>query len=60
MKVISTGEPSTLKTYLKIATLFGEGPKKFIENKIKEARNGEDEEVLADERQMLVLLASMM
>jgi len=60
MQKISTGEDSTLGTYKKIATIFGDGPKKFIQDKIDESPNGENEEVLADERQMLMLLASKM
>lgn len=60
MRTISTGESSNLKTYLKIAQVFGPKAVQFIENKIKESPNGEDEEVIADEQQVLMLLASML
>ena len=60
MRTISTGEPSTLGTYLKIAPFIGgDTAVKFIEDKIAESKNGADEEVIADERQMLYLLANM-
>lgn len=62
MKKLSTGDPSTLGSYLKLCkALFGSESKatKFIEDKIKEARNGENEEVLADERQMLYALVTL-
>ena len=60
MNKISTGEDATLGTYLKIAQFFGKKAEKFIQDKIKESPNGEEEEVIADERQMLQLLGSMM
>ena len=60
MHTISTGEPSTLGTYKKMCFLFGKKAEDFIQKKIDESPNGEDEEVIADERQMLQLLASMM
>lgn len=64
MKNISTGEPSTLKTYRNIALVisgFDENNKavKFIDNKIIESKNGENEEVIADESQMIYLLIQM-
>ena len=59
MQKISTGEDSTLGTYKKIAVVFGAEAVKFIQEKIDKSPNGEKEEVLADERQMLALLASM-
>ena len=59
MNTISTGEPSTLGTYKKMCILFGAKAEAFIQKKIDEAPKGEDEEVIADERQMLQLLASM-
>lgn len=62
MKYISTGEPSTLKTYRNIAQFFclnNNKPVEFIDMKIKESSNGEAEEVIADERQMLLLFATM-
>ncbi len=56
MKTLSTGDPSTLGTYKKLATIFGEKAQQFIQTKIDESPNGEDEEVIADERQMMLLL----
>lgn len=59
--VISTGEPSTLKTYRKIAFLldgFRVGAAtKFIDTKISES--SEDEIVISDERQMIYLLMTL-
>lgn len=59
MRTISTGQPSTLKTYLGIARFFGPKAVAFIEQKIAESPSGEDEEVIADERQVLYLFAQM-
>lgn len=62
MKKLSTGADSTLKEYRKLASIvFGEGSKavEFLDDKIKESANGEDEEVLADEGQMVMLLSSL-
>ena len=59
MKKLSTGQPSTLGSYKKLAKIFGPTAVKFIQNKIDESPNGEKEEVLADETQMLALLGSM-
>ena len=61
--MIITGETSTLKNYRKIALLLC-GDKngevvKFFDEKIKESPNGEDEEVIADERQMMYLILKM-
>lgn len=57
---ISTGEPSTLKTYRKLsAVLTGEDSPatKMLDEKI--AAQGEDAEVIQDEGQMLYLIVSM-
>jgi len=64
MKKISTGEPSTLATYRMIALVLCGGDKesevvKFFDSKIQESPNGPDEEVIADERQMIYLIMSM-
>lgn len=59
MKKLSTGEDSTLGNYLKLAKLvFGENGNavKFLEAKIAESPNGEAEEVISDETQMVYLL----
>jgi hypothetical protein len=61
MNMLSTGMPSTLKSYKTLCNLFF-GPDSeqaaFIAKKISESPNGEDEEVIADESQMLYLLQS--
>jgi len=59
MRTISTGEPSTLGTYKKMCILFGAKAEEFIQSKIDESPNGENEVVIADERQMIQLLGSM-
>ena len=59
MRTISTGEPSTLATYKKIAFFFGKEAQAFIDAQIRRAPNGADEEVIADERQVLYLLANI-
>ena len=60
MKKLSTGQPSTLGTYKQLAKIFGPKAEAFIQEKIDNSPNGEDEEVLAHESQMLALLESMM
>jgi hypothetical protein len=62
MPILSTGHPSTLATYRMLsAALFGEGSQAvaFLDDKIKESPNGADEVVIADETQMLLLLAQV-
>lgn len=62
MPIISTGHPSTLATYRMLsAGLWGEDSRAvaFIEKKISESPNGADEGVIADETQMLMLLAQI-
>ncbi len=59
MKTLSTGDDSTLGSYLKMSKIFfGEdsGAVKFLESHIKESPNGENEEVIVDEGQMINLL----
>lgn len=57
MKTLSTGQPSTLKTYYDNCLAFF-GPDspatEYFKDKIE--KQGEDEEVLADEQQMMVLI----
>jgi len=60
MQNLSTGQPSTLGSYLELAQMFGDKAVEFIQNKIDTSPNGEDEEVIADESQMMILLASML
>ena len=60
IKKLSTGDASTLKNWLKLSTVaFGENSKsvQFLKNKIKE--QGENEEVTADERQFIYVLANL-
>ena len=59
MKMLSTGEPSTLGTYKKMCVIFGQKAIDFIQAKIDESPNGEDEEVIADEGQMIYLLSQI-
>ncbi len=62
MTKLSTGQPSTLGSYLKLCELiFGRDSAQthFIENKIMESPNGPDEEVIAHETQMLYLLVNL-
>lgn len=63
MNTISTGEPATLGTYRKIAlALGGEGSPavKFFDEKIAASPNGENEEVIAHETQVLYLIVQML
>lgn len=60
MKTLSTGDVSTLGTYKKLAKIFGKKAEDFIQQKIEDSPNGENEEVIADESQMMILLSSMM
>lgn len=59
MRTLSDGSPATLATYRRIAVFFSSEAVAFIDKKIEESPNGEQEEVLADERQMLYLLANI-
>ena len=59
---ISTGEPSTLKTYRKIALVLSGGDEtskavKFFDDKI--AVQGEDEVMIQAESQMMYLIMNM-
>ena len=56
---LSTGENSTLGEYRKIAKIFGKAAIDFIDEKIATSPNGKDEEVIADESQMLILFAHL-
>jgi hypothetical protein len=62
MKKMSTGQDSTLGNYRRMALLFfGEdsGAVEFLDEKIAESPNGADEEVIADEEQVVGLLFSL-
>ena len=63
MKKLSTGQDSTLGNYRDIcATFCGEDSRatRYFDDKIKLSPNGRDEEVIADERQMVQLIASLL
>ena len=62
MKKLSTGDDATLGNYRKLAiAVFGADSKavKFLDDTIAESPNGEAEEVIADEGQMVYLLGTM-
>lgn len=63
MRKISTGEDSNLRTWRRIAYAldgFKEGrATAFVNVKIAESPNGEEEEVIADEAQLLMALAKI-
>lgn len=62
MMKLSTGQDSTLGTYLKLCDLiFGTDSSqvKFIMDKIATSPNGANEEVIAEESQMMYLLVNL-
>jgi len=62
MRKLSTGEDSTLGAHRKMAVaVFGvDSPAvKFLDKEIAESPNGEQEEVIADEGQMVMLLGQI-
>lgn len=59
MRKFSDGSDATLQTLRKWAELFGDKAVAFVDKKIAESPEGEDSEVIADERQVLMLLGSM-
>ena len=62
MTKMSTGDDATLGNYRKMAAaVFGEDskPVKFLDDKIAASPDGANEEVIADERQMVYLLGTM-
>lgn len=62
MKKLSTGQDSTLKSYRENAVaVFGEDSKavKWLDEQIEKSSEGENEEVLQDEGQMVMSLAMM-
>ncbi len=62
MNTLSTGMPSTLGSYLKLCNIFfGEESvqTKFIQEKIVSSPNGANEEVIAEESQMMYLLFNL-
>jgi len=61
MQKLSTGHDATLGNYRKLAVTFfggGSGAVKFLDAKIAESPNGKDEEVLADESEMIQVLGA--
>jgi hypothetical protein len=59
MKTFSDGSPRTLGKLLKYADLFGPNAITFVKNKIAESPDGEKQEVLADESQLIWMLKNM-
>lgn len=62
MKKLSLGMDSTLENWIKLASAtFGTDsePVKFLKRKADESPNGLQEEVIADEGQLLLVLGSM-
>lgn len=62
MKKLSLGIDSTLENWVKLSvTVFGEdsAPVKFLQKKAAESPRGLQEEVIADEGQLLAVLGSM-
>lgn len=59
-RLLSTGQPATLGSYRETAQAVGmRKAVAYLDRKIAEAPNGANEEVLAEESQMLLLLASI-
>lgn len=62
MKKLSTGQDSTLGNYLALTeAVFGKDSPavEFLRKKIADAPNGADEEVIADEGQMVHLIGQI-
>ena len=62
MKKLSTGDDSTLGNYRRLASAsFGESSEAvhYLDRKIAGSPHGADEEVIADESQMVQLLGTM-
>ncbi|MFM5312156.1 hypothetical protein ACET9Q_12825 [Aeromonas caviae] len=62
MRKLSTGQDSTLGNYRKMAAaVFGEDSKavQFLNKKIAESPNGEDEEVIVEESQAVAMLGKL-
>ena len=57
MRTISTGQPSTVGTYYGISKFFGEKAEGFM--KFHMDKYGADEEIIAEESQMLYLMANV-
>lgn len=62
MRKLSTGQDSTLENWIGLSTIvFGEDSEAvtFLQKKAAESPNGLQEEVIADERQLITVLATM-
>lgn len=62
MQKLSTGDDATLGNYKKLATVFfGPDSKavEFLDDKIAKSPNGENEEIIANEGQMVYLLRTI-
>ncbi len=62
MRKLSDGSNSTLGRWMELANaVFGEDSKqsKFLQKKIDESPNGVNEEVIADESQLLYVLVNL-
>jgi hypothetical protein len=58
--LLSTGQPSTLGSYLDNCTAFGlKKAAAYFEDKIASNPNGRDEVIIADERQVMYLIAQL-
>lgn len=58
MRKFSDGSDANLGTLRQWASLFGEKAEAFIDKKIAASPKGENEEVIADESQILMMLTS--
>lgn len=62
MNKLSTGQPANLRSYKAIALLlFGEdsGAVKYLDELIQQSPNGDEEEVIQEESQMVYLLGRL-
>jgi len=62
MKKISTGQDNTLENWIRLSEMaFGKtsGATKFLTDLAEKSENGIKEEVIADERQLLMVLSKL-
>jgi hypothetical protein len=62
MTKLSTGQDSTLENWIALSSLFfgkDSKPTKFLQEKANKSVNGVKEEVIADERQLLLVLMNI-
>jgi hypothetical protein len=63
MKKLSTGAPSTLGSYRKLCLVFfgpDSAPVRYFDEQIAKSPEGYDEEVIADESQMMYLIGVLL